>query len=212
MRISTTKKSLPTPASAEEEKKKMFLYSTCCCNTHTYCKTLNTSIPLLTHGSEHRRPPHTLQQWPETAETHRSLSKDYWHETCKQHINFIIKFCNMCIDNHTSSDRWSLLTTCINLVYFNIISQGFLFITHSFYRGGRETKVTFAERTSAMWPLKSERGLKEGSLIQSHFLLLKLTLNMTDKSSSSCKTLLNITCYLVKLINRSKRGLRNPFS
>lgn len=167
-------------------------------------------MPLWTHGSVQQCPPHTLYS---TVRWHsRNFSKDYWHETCKQHIHFINKLCNVCIDNHKWSDRQILLTTCINLVYFNIISQGFLFITHSFYRRGRKTNFLFAERTSAMWPLKSERGLKEGSLIQSLFLLPKPTLNTTDKSSSSPKTLLNITYYLIKLINRRKLGLRNPFS
>lgn len=157
-------------------------------------------------------PTHSTALLWETAEIHRSLSKDYSHETCKQHINFIIKFCNMCIDNHKSPRRWFLLMTCINLVYFSIISQGFLVITHSFYRGGRNPKFVFAERMPAVWPLKSERGLKEESLIQSLFLLSKPTWNMTDKSSSSPQTLLNITYYLIKLINRRKLGLRNPFS
>lgn len=98
--------------------------------------------------------------------------------------------------------------TSINLVNFNIISQRFLYITHSFYRGGRKTKLL---RTSAMWPLKSERGLKEGSLIQSLFLLSKSTPETTDKSSTSPKNLLNIPCYLIKIINTKKLGLRNLF-
>lgn len=116
----------------------------------------------------------------------------------------------MCIDNHKWSDRQILFTTCINSVYFNIISHGFLFISRSFYRRGRKNNFLFAERTSAMWPLKSERGLKEGSLIQRLFLLPKPTLNTTDKSSSCPKTLLNITYYLKKLIQK-KTWSQKPF-
>lgn len=34
-----------------KKRKKKLLYSTCCCNIDIYCKTFNTSIPLLTFGS-----------------------------------------------------------------------------------------------------------------------------------------------------------------
>lgn len=83
-------------------------------------------------------PTHSTALWGERAEIRWFFNKDYWHETRKQHINFII---NTCIDNYKSSTRWFLLMTCINLVYFNTMSQGFSFITHSFYRRGRKTKL-----------------------------------------------------------------------
>lgn len=171
MRISTTKRPSQHLQVQRKKRKKGFCTQPVAV-TYTSTARLNTSTPLLRYGSVHQHlPTHPTALSGETAETHRSFSKDYWHQTGKQHVNLIIRLCNTCIDIHKSSSRWFLLMTCINLVYFSIISQGFSFITHSFYRGGRKTKLVFAKRTSAMWPLKSERGFKEGSPIQSLFLL-----------------------------------------
>lgn len=97
-------------------------------------------------------PTHSTALWGETAETHRSFSKDYWHEPGKQHINFVIRLCKTCIDNHKSSARCFLLMTCINLVYFNIISQGFSFITHSFYRGGEKPNLYLPKKPNLYLP------------------------------------------------------------
>lgn len=50
----------------------------------------------------------------------------------------------MCIDNHYSSDRRFLLMTCINSVYFNIISQGFLLLTA--FTGGKKIQTCICQK------------------------------------------------------------------